>query len=223
MNAEYTAITFTGPEGDLVWILTPTLSGAYQYFVNRAVPRSGEFRTLWRLDNATFTHGWTTEIAETVPNGQSDGIALVPLRDIHGSNATKVQDETWRRKDGTYITKYDLSAFLPVVESSSSIWGVLGKLPNTGEGVGSWYIHGGKVMSYFRYQKCRINFSIQDYMNGNHLKQELMVHRESITGDTVQLNMIHGTHFQSISRDDFAVGRTWGPWLWYLVGCHLVT
>lgn len=28
--------------------------------------------------------------------------------------------------------------------------------------------------------------------------------------------MIHGTHFQAISRDDFAPGKTWGPWLWYL-------
>lgn len=57
----------------------------------------------------------------------------------------------------------------------------------------------------------------KDYYNGNHLKQELMVHRESSTGDVVQLNMIHGTHFMVSSSDVFPVGKMWGPWLWYLV------
>ena len=28
--------------------------------------------------------------------------------------------------------------------------------------------------------------------------------------------MIHGTHFQAVSRDVFADGKVWGPWLWYL-------
>lgn len=28
--------------------------------------------------------------------------------------------------------------------------------------------------------------------------------------------MIHGTHFQAVSRDSFADNKTWGPWLWYL-------
>lgn len=43
-----------------------------------------------------------------------------------------------------------------------------------------------------------------------------MVHRESSTGDVVQLNMIHGTHFMVNSSDAF-VDKVWGPWLWYLV------
>lgn len=42
------------------------------------------------------------------------------------------------------------------------------------------------------------------------------VHRETRTGDAVQLNMIHGTHFQAVSRDSFVDGKVWGPWLWYL-------
>lgn len=57
----------------------------------------------------------------------------------------------------------------------------------------------------------------KDYYNGNQLKQELLVHRESATGDAVQLNMIHGTHFMAASSDVFPVGKMWGPWLWYLV------
>jgi rhamnogalacturonan endolyase len=28
--------------------------------------------------------------------------------------------------------------------------------------------------------------------------------------------MIHGTHYQATSRDAFADGKVWGPWLWYL-------
>lgn len=46
--------------------------------------------------------------------------------------------------------------------------------------------------------------------------KSLQIHRESKTGDVVQLNMIHGTHYQAISRDSFAEGKIWGPWLWYL-------
>lgn len=42
------------------------------------------------------------------------------------------------------------------------------------------------------------------------------MHRESSTGDVVQLNMLHGTHFMASSSDAFAPGKTWGPWLWYL-------
>lgn len=42
------------------------------------------------------------------------------------------------------------------------------------------------------------------------------MHRESATGDVVQLNMLHGTHFMASSSDAFEVGKVWGPWLWYL-------
>jgi len=42
------------------------------------------------------------------------------------------------------------------------------------------------------------------------------IHRESKTGDSVQLNMIHGTHYQALSSDEFTNGKIWGPWLWYL-------
>ena len=44
-----------------------------------------------------------------------------------------------------------------------------------------------------------------------------MVHREGSTGDTVQLNMLHGNHYQAGGSDNFLPGKTWGPWLWYLV------
>ncbi|KAF7714665.1 Rhamnogalacturonan endolyase [Penicillium ucsense] len=171
-------IAFTAVEGDMHWVVFAGMSGAYQYFVNRALPVLGEFRTLWRLDNVTFTRGRTDIKDEELP----------PLKDYIPQN--KVQDETWLRPDGSgYITKYDFTAW----SRNQDFFGVYG------EGFGSWYINPGK-----------------DYYNGDHLKQELMVHRESATGDVVQLNMIHGTHFMASSKDLLPEGKIWGPWLWYL-------
>ncbi|KAF9879562.1 rhamnogalacturonate lyase [Colletotrichum karsti] len=126
----------------------------------------------------------------TFPKGKTDlhDKELPTLSDYLPEN--KVQDETWLAPDGkSYITKYDFSDFI----RTQKYYGVYG------DEVGSWYINAGK-----------------DYYNGNHLKQELMVHRESATGDAVQLNMIHGTHFQVSAVDVFPVGKMWGPWLWYL-------
>ncbi|KKY19553.1 putative rhamnogalacturonate lyase [Diplodia seriata] len=176
-TADYIDVQFTAAEGEFHWVIYADLVGAYQYFVNRALPVLGEFRTLWRLDNGSFPNGRTTERDGPLP-------AYAEYLD-----ATKVQDETWQKADGTYLTKYDWSAFI----REQDYYGVYG------DEFGSWYINPGK-----------------DYYNGNHLKQELMVHRESLTGDAVQLNMIHGTHFQASSSDAFADGKLWGPWLWYL-------
>ncbi|KAF2009250.1 polysaccharide lyase family 4 protein [Aaosphaeria arxii CBS 175.79] len=176
-GSNYINVKFTAVGGDFHWVIYDDLVGAYQYFVNRALPVLGEFRTLWRLDNQSFPNGRTNI---------KDGV-LPPLSEY--ASATNVQDETWQKADGTFLTKYDWSAFIKDVD----FHGVYG------EEFGSWYINPGK-----------------DYINGNHLKQELMIHRESKTGDAVQLNMIHGTHYQAVSRDAFADGKTWGPWLWYL-------
>ncbi|KAF2846106.1 polysaccharide lyase family 4 protein [Plenodomus tracheiphilus IPT5] len=176
-GSDWINVKFTAKEGDFHWVIYDDLPGAYQYFVNHALPTLGEFRTLWRLDNASFPRGY---------NNVKDGV--LPALDEYLS-ATNVQDETWQKADGTYLTKYDWSGNV----REQTHHGVYG------EEVGSWYLNPGK-----------------DYYNGDHTKQELMVHRESKTGDAVQLNMIHGTHFQAVSRDAFADGKTWGPWLWYL-------
>ena len=129
-------VKFTAKEGDFHWVIHDDLAGAYQYFVNHALPTLGEFRTLWRLGNDSFTHGH---------NNVKDG-ELPPLSEY--AAATKVQDETWQRADGTFLTKYDWSAFI----REQTFYGVYG------DEVGSWYINPGK-----------------DYYNGDHLKEELMV------------------------------------------------
>ncbi len=175
---KYLDVVFNATEIDLHWVIFPGLAGAYQYIVNKALPNLAVLRTLYRLDNTTFTSGRT--------NIKDD---LLPPFSEYGT-ATKVQDETWELADGTYITKYDFSATVREVD----FHGVYG------DDFGSWYIRPGR-----------------DYINGNHLKQELLVHRESATGDAVELNVIHGSHFQVTSSATFPVGKTWGPWLWYLV------
>ncbi|KAF9895165.1 hypothetical protein FE257_000067 [Aspergillus nanangensis] len=174
---DYLDVKFTANEGDMHWVIFDDLAGAYQYFVNQALPDLGEFRTLWRLDNTSFPNGHTNLKDEPLP----------PLSEYVVS--TKVQDETWERADGSYITKYDWTAWI----RDQDYYGVYG------DEFGSWYINPGK-----------------DYYNGDQLKQELMVHRESATGDAVQLNMIHGTHFMASSTDVFPKEKIWGPWLWYL-------
>ena len=105
------------------WVIFSGLAGAYQYFVNRALPVLGEFRTLWRLDNTTFTKGKTDLRDELLP----------PLSEYLPQN--KVQDETWLKPDGSgYITKYDFTSWV----RNQKYYGVYG------EGFGSWYINAGK-------------------------------------------------------------------------------
>ncbi|KEY74613.1 hypothetical protein S7711_05044 [Stachybotrys chartarum IBT 7711] len=171
-------VRFSANSGDMHWVVFEGLHGAYQYFVNRALPPQGEFRSLWRVDNTTFPTGKTNSVDKELP----------PLRLYLPQNY--VSDELWVHPDGDgYITKYDFGDFL----REQRYYGLYG------ESFGTWYIAPGK-----------------DYYNGNHLKQELMVHRESNTGDAVMLNMLHGTHYQVQSPDDMPVGKIWGPWLWYL-------
>jgi rhamnogalacturonan endolyase len=166
---------------DVHWVLFPDLAGAYQYIVNKQLPILGVLRTLFRLSNTTFTHG-RTHIKDAL---------LPPLTEF--LLAEKLQDETWRRADGSYITKYDWSAFIREID----FHGVYG------HDIGSWFIRPG-----------------MDYFNGDQLKQELTVHRESRTGDAVMLNVPHGSHFQADSKTNFPRGKLWGPWLWYMV-CYV--
>jgi rhamnogalacturonan endolyase len=159
-------------------VILPDVAGAYQYIVNKELPVIGVLRTLFRLSNTTFTHGRTHVKDAPLP----------PLAEF--LSAAKVQDETWKRPDGSYITKYDWSAFIRDMD----FHGVYGR------DFGSWFIRPGR-----------------DYFNGDQLKQELTVHRESRTGDAVMLNVMHGSHFQADSKANFPPGKIWGPWLWYLV------
>lgn len=50
------------------------------------------------------------------------------------------------------------------------------------------------------------------------------MHRESSTGDSVQLNVFQDTsHFRVGQTTPQPVGKVWGPWLWYLVSEAITT
>ncbi|KAF4468420.1 rhamnogalacturonate lyase [Fusarium albosuccineum] len=171
-------VSFESAAGDLHWVIFDDLSGAYQYFVNRALPDISILRTLWRLSPEYFTHGRTHLKDEPLPDF-----------DLY-KTATNVQDETWQLADGSYITKYDWSNAV----RNRDFYGVYGSK------VGSWWIHPST-----------------EYYNSDHLSQTLTVHRESKTGDAVQLNVVQDTsHFRVGLKTPQPVGKVWGPWLWYL-------
>ncbi|KAK7927408.1 hypothetical protein PG985_004406, partial [Apiospora marii] len=175
---DYIDVAFSCNEGELHWVIFDDLAGAYQYFVNRALPDIGILRTLWRLDPGLFLNGRTYLRNQALPD-----FSLY-------QNATKVQDETWQLANGTFMTKYDFSDYV----RERDFYGIYG--PN----VGSWYIHPGT-----------------DYYNSDHLSQTLTVHRESATGDSVQLNVVQDTsHFRVGEKVSQPAGKIWGPWLWYL-------
>lgn len=118
-SPDFIDVSFTSSLGDLHWVIYPDLTGAYQYFVNKALPDISIFRTLWRLDPDRFTYGFNTNKNEKLPN-----FSLY-------ANAPEVQDETFLFPDGSYVTKYDFANYV----RERDFVGVYGNE------TGSWYIH----------------------------------------------------------------------------------
>ncbi|KAJ0161309.1 Rhamnogalacturonate lyase [Colletotrichum tanaceti] len=174
----YIDVSFSAAAGDFHWVIFDDLAGAYQYFVNRALPDISILRTLWRLAPDLFPNGRTHLRDEPLPD-----FSLY-------AGAANVQDETWQLADGSFVTKYDWSNAV----RDRDFYGVYG--PEAG----SWYIHPST-----------------EYYNSDHLSQTLTVHRESKTGDAVQLNVVQDTsHFRVGQKVAQPEGKVWGPWLWYL-------
>jgi len=107
------------------------------------------------------------------------------LADIQAG--TKLQDETFQLQDGTVYTKYDWATYV----AQDRVHGVYG------DGAGVWVISPS-----------------HEYFNGGPMKQELMVHVESSTGDGVVLNMLAATHFGNPAIS-IPSGKLFGPWLVY--------
>lgn len=118
-GTNYIDVSFSAAAGDFHWVIFDDLSGAYQYFVNRALPDISILRTLWRLAPEYFPNGRTHLKDEPLPD-----FSLY-------ANATKVQDETWQLADGSFITKYDWSNAV----RDRDFNGIYGSE------AGSWYIH----------------------------------------------------------------------------------
>lgn len=117
----WTDVSFSCKEGELHWVVFDDLAGAYQFFINRALPEISILRTLWRLDPNLFPNGRTYLRDQALPD-----FSLY-------QNASKVQDETWQLANGSFITKYDFSDYV----RDRDFYGVYGPK------VGSWYIHPG--------------------------------------------------------------------------------
>ena len=146
-------VRFPSYFADIYYVLFQGLAGHYQYVVGQNLGEQGEVRSLYRFDPLQFTWGRTD-------------IKNSPLPSIEDINVGyKVEDETWERRNGSYITKYDFSAYVRGLD----FHGVYG------DDVGAYVVAPSK-----------------DYYIGDQLKQELMLHRESATNDAVLLHMYHG-------------------------------
>ncbi|CAK9249880.1 unnamed protein product [Sphagnum jensenii] len=118
-------------------------------------------------------------------NAERSG-AFPTLDDI--KKATKLQDQTFALADGKTIhSKYDWASYV----ADDHVHGVYG------EEHGVWLIT-----------------SSHEYFNGGPMKQELMVHVESSTGDGVVLNMLSAGHFGTPAVK-IPNGKIYGPWLLY--------
>jgi len=103
-------------------------------------------------------------------------------------SATVIEDSTYQLSNGSIYTKYDWADYV----LNDHVHGVFG--PNNGLWV--------------------IPVSPEAY-NGGPMKQELMVHIESNTGDATVLNMLSASHF-SAPAVTLPSGKIFGPWLVYL-------
>ena len=98
-----------------------------------------------------------------------------------------LQNETFQLTDGTIYTKYDWATYV----AEDQVHGVYGN------GYGVWMLPAS-----------------HEYIEGGPMKQELMVHVESASGDGTVLNMLVGAHFGTPSVT-IPNGKIYGPWLLY--------
>lgn len=108
------------------------------------------------------------------------------LSDI--KNGTKLQDETWQLPNGKIYTKYNWADY----QADNKFYGVYGN------NYGLWIIPASN-----------------EYYSSGPMRQELMVHLESATGDAVLLNMLNGSHF-GMKEVTIPSGKVYGPWLIYV-------
>jgi rhamnogalacturonan endolyase len=125
-----------------------------------------------------------SSIFTTGYNGVST-ITFPTLSQIQQS--TTLQDSTYKLADGTVYTKYDASTYV----NQDNLHGAYGN------GYGIWMISPS-----------------HEYVNGGPMKQELTVHVDATTGDTVVLNMLSASHFGTPSVT-IPSGKIYGPWFVY--------
>ncbi len=98
-----------------------------------------------------------------------------------------LQNETFQLPNGTVYTKYDWASYV----ADDKVHGMYGS------GYGVWMLPASN-----------------EYVEGGPMKQELMVHVESASGDGTVLNMLVGAHFGTPAVT-VPSGKIYGPWLLY--------
>lgn len=126
-------------------IMRKGVSGIYSYVVaentGTADINVSELRNVYRFNPSMLNH---------VFSGEQRG---TPLLYSELEKLPKVQDETWRKPDGTVYTKYDFASY----QRANPFWGVYG------HDLGAWLIHASG-----------------EYFSGDALKQDLLVHQDAI-------------------------------------------
>lgn len=125
-------------------------------------------------------------IFRTGSNGVENAIAFPTLSQIQA--ATVLQDTTYQLTNGTIYTKYDASTYTYLQDTFHGVYG---------GGYGVWVISPS-----------------QEYKNGGPLKQDLTVHIDNTSGDSVVLNMLVSAHFGTPAVT-IPSGKIYGPWLVY--------
>jgi rhamnogalacturonan endolyase len=115
----------------------------------------------------------------------NSAVAFPTLSQIQA--ATVLQDSTYQLTDGTIYTKYDASTYL----NQDLLHGVYGG------GYGVWMVSPS-----------------HDYVGGGPLKQDLMVHIDNTSGDSVVLNMLASSHYGTPGAS-IPSGKIYGPWFVY--------
>jgi len=117
-------------------------------------------------------------------NAERSGV-FPTLSEIQQSKV--LQDQTFQLPNGSIYSKYDWASYV----ADDKVHGIYGG------GYGAWMISPS-----------------HEYIEGGPMKQELMVHIESLTGDGTLLNMLVGAHFGTPGVT-IPSGKIYGPWLVY--------
>lgn len=178
-------VTNTATMADIVYVST---QGELHYVVRAGA--SGIYSyfvatNLGKIDEFRLVYRVDGNIFRNGYNAERSG----PFPTISEIKQAKViQNETFQLPNGTIYTKYDWASY----RIQDTVHGVYGN------GYGVWLIPAS-----------------HEYYNGGPMKQELMVHVESASGDGTVLNVLVGSHLGSPAVT-IPNGKIFGPWFIYL-------
>ena len=172
-------LLFTDGTWSLGYIMRKGVSGLYTYASVKGSSTESlrEARMKWR-PGASFNYGWVSDTQ----------YGDIPAKDKF-TNATTLQDATFRFSDETIYTKYDWANYM----KDDKVHGVIDQT----NGVGAWVISPST-----------------EWVNGGVQKQDLTVHAD--TKGTVLLQMLQSEHFGAVAHTISSGEKFFGPTLLYI-------